>query len=242
MIALPSLTRRALGRTALLAGIGGALYVKPIPARANTPKISCVDGAGKPENPGLIDDRSYQGPTYYQTISWDPKVWQVGERENDAVAKALAARVEPVDCGTGNGGSDLLTLSHVTFPDSVIVIETYQRGMWTYDTLRDSAQMPGFMNNLHIPAESEPLLFGTVDGSDEHIALLARDSEDADHVVYQEIFLPKDSDAFIRSVTLHLGNPEAYAQTLDDAATIALEDFTLYTAIDEDRILGEIGS
>jgi hypothetical protein len=204
----------------------------------NTPRIDC--GPDGPSNPGLIDETSYQGPFFFQTIAWDPELWEVGDIANLAVSLSIKASVDPIDCGYGNGASDLLTLSHREYDTSVILFETYERGMWTFEVMSDSMQQPGWVSNLHLPQGSEPLLIERSDIA-QSLATVARDIDNSGHIVYQEIHFPPDNDEMIRSATLHLWEPDAYVGTLDDLAGIEAEDFELFTVVDRDQILDAIG-
>ncbi|MGB3306858.1 MAG: hypothetical protein WBA63_11785 [Thermomicrobiales bacterium] len=192
-----------------------------------------VCGPNKPANPGLISDTEYESPTYGIAVAWDD-IWEVGDDRNPAVIAAIGDYVQPVDCGIGNGGSDSLVLSHRLAPSSVARIQVYQRGMWTFDAMVEDMQKPGWVQNLRLPQGSEVLYTDYLDNS---LAMVARDADDADHVVYQETTFPYDDDRFIISVTLHLWDPDAYEPVLNDAGAIEIDDFALFTVMSPDDIL-----
>ena len=102
--------------------------------------------------------------------------------------------------------------------------------MWTFDSMLESMAQPGWPNNFLLPAGSNVLL---TDHTTDSIAVLARDADNDGHFVYQETFFPPDTGAMMRSVTIHLWEPDAYA--------IETEDFTLFTVIDRDTINATIG-
>lgn len=228
---VPTISRRTFARITTTSAFAASLLLySTIPATAKvTPRMNCDI-----ENPGLVSDSSYQGPSFYQSVTWDPAIWEVGDITNKAVSLAVGPVTAPVDCGFGNGGSDLLTLSHRDFDTSVVLIKTVERGMWTFDSMLESMDHPGWMSNLRLPVESDVLL---TDHTTDSIAILARDLDNDDHLVYQETFFPPDSETMIRSVTIHFWEPDTYAQTLADTDAIETEDFTLFTVIDRDAIL-----
>lgn len=192
-----------------------------------------ICGPDKPANPGLISDTEYESPTYGIAVTWDD-IWEVGDAGNPAVIAALGDYVNHVDCGIGNGGSDSLVLSHRLAPSSVARIQVYQRGMWTFDAMVEDMEKPGWVQNLRLPQGSEILHTDYLDNS---LAMVARDADDADHVVYQETTFPYDDDTFIISVTLHLWDPDAYEPVLHDAGAIEIDDFALFTVMSPDDIL-----
>jgi len=222
------ISRRGFAGTVLAALATTALV--PGPGRTVAQSMC---GPDKSASPGLISDTEYASPTYGIVVTWDD-IWEVGDDRNPAVIAALGDHVQPVDCGIGNGGSDSLVLSHRLAPSSVARIQVYQRGMWTFDAMAEDMDKPGWVQNLRLPQGSEVLQTKALDNS---LAMVARDADDADHIVYQETTFPYDDDTFIISVTLHLWDPDAYEPVLHDAGAIEIDDFTLFTVMSPERIL-----
>lgn len=233
------LSRRRVVSGLLAAACSPFLIPTPGPGAiatfAATP-IPC--GPGKPENPGLLSPTSYKSPSFGNAVTWDDN-WEVAATSNPAAVAVLGTNThfKPVDCGIGNGGSDSLLLSHRHIPTSVFRIEIFERGLWTFDTMLDAMNQPGWLNNLHLPEGSEALL---TDHTADSLAMIARDGGNTDHVVYAESLFPPENDAVIISVTLHLSSRKDYPQTLNDAGSVDIEGFTLYSTIAPEKILSTI--
>jgi hypothetical protein len=149
---------------------------------------------------------------------------------NEHVAEVVGEFYQPVDC-EGNTG-DRLTLVHRIAPSVVVKIQTYQVGMWTFDLMVAEMDHPGWTSNLGLPQGSEVLLAGHTDDS---LAMLARDPDRPDHVVYQETYFPEGGDS-IMSVTIHMFEPGDAVVALPgverDITLDAMAPFTVFSPDD----------
>lgn len=180
----------------------------------------------EPDSPGLESE----GPIFGNEVEWDDP-WEVGERSNDYVAKVVGEFLAPVDC-EGNTG-DRLTLVHRLSPSTVLEIQSCQLGMWTFDSMEEAMDHPGWTANLGLEQGSEVLLSGS---DDESLAMLARDPADEDHIACHEVYFPEGED-FIMSFTLHTWDEDAISPVLGDfERSVDIDDMPVFAVFDADDI------
>jgi len=201
-------------RRRLLAGLAGGLVAGGALLALPGPSLATGSGCDREaDDPGLIGDDAWEGPTFGLAVSWDPVRWGVATRRTRDVARSLGREELPVDCGFGQGGSDRLTLVNGMWESGVLLIESYDRLMWTPADMAEAMDHPGWVRNLHV-AEGSPLLLAEVAG--DTLAAVAGDEGEPGHTVYWQATFPAADDAVIHELTLHLW---------EAGATYALHDF-----------------
>lgn len=227
-------TRRSVAAVGLglsCAGLATALTIPRDPARAGTDSdaVGCDPGM---KNPGLLEDDAWQGPTFGLAVSWDPLRWNIGERSNPGVAKVIGREDQPIDCGFGQGGSDRLTLANTMWESGVLVIESYDRGMWTLPQMEEAMSQPGWATNLHIASTSDLLLSGA---SDDAVTAVAGDDETPEHTVYWQAIFPEDDDSVIHQITLHMWEAGA-VYALHDLEGVEVDGIDLFAVADLETV------
>lgn len=207
----------------MLAGLAGSMGFAAAAAQS-----SCR--GNEPDSPGLLSDTEYEGPMFGNEVEWDD-MWEVGEMSNEYVAAVVGKFSQPVDC-EGNTG-DRLTLVHRLSPSTVLEVQTYQLGMWTFESMAQDMEHPGWTQNLGMEQGSEVLLSGSDDTS---LAMLARDAGDPDHLAFHEVYFPEGED-FIMSYTLHIWDEDAISPSLNDfERSVEIDDMPVFAVFDADDI------
>jgi hypothetical protein len=187
------------------------------------------------DSPGLLSDFEYEGPMFGNDVEWDD-MWEPGDLSNEYVAEVVGEFSMPIDC-EGNTG-DRLTLVHRLSASSVLEIQTYQLGMWTFESMEAEMDHPGWTSNLGLEQGSEVLLSGSDDTS---LAMLARDSVDSDHLAFHEVYFPVGED-IVMSYTLHIWGEDALSPVLGDfERSVDIDDMPVFAVFDADDIKDAAG-
>jgi hypothetical protein len=182
------------------------------------------------DSPGLLSDTEYEGPIFGNDVEWDD-MWEPASMSNDFVAEVVGEFSQPIDC-EGNTG-DRLTLVHRLSPSAVLEIQTYQLGMWTFESMEADMEHPGWTANLGLEQGSDVLLSGSDDTS---LAMLARDSADPAHLAYHEVYFPEGED-YIMSYTLHIWDEDALSPLLGDfEQSVDIDDMPVFAVFDADDV------
>jgi hypothetical protein len=221
-------TRRALLGGVFLALPGAALVAGSGPAGAAR-AIRCDRDA---DDPGLIADDAWAGPTFGLVVSWEPVRWVLGERGNPYVADSMGREDRPIDCGFGQGGSDRLTLVNGMWASGVCLIESYDRLMWTPASMEEAMAQPGWVQNLRVAAGS-PLLLAERDG--DTLAAVAADDGVPGHTVYWQATFPEADEGVIHELTLHMWEAGA-VYALHDLEGIAIDGIEPFAVVDLDTV------
>ncbi|HWK80726.1 MAG TPA: hypothetical protein VNP95_08155 [Thermomicrobiales bacterium] len=188
------------------------------------------------DDPGLIGDDAWAGPTFGLVVSWEPVRWSVGERSNPYVADAMDREDRPIDCGFGQGGSDRLTLVNGMWTSGVCLIESYDRLMWTPSSMEEAMTQPGWVRNLRVAAGS-PLLLAERAG--DTLAAVAADDAVPGHTVYWQATFPEGDEDVIHELTLHMWE-EGAVYALHDLEGIAIDGIDPFAVVDLDTVRGAI--
>ena len=221
---LPStrITRRAtLGGMAL--GVAGALLA----GRAGASRASTSFCDRDADTPGLVGDDAWQGPAFGLQVEWEPVRWSLAERSNRWVTRSIGREDKPVDCGYRQGASDRLMLVNGMWESAVFMVESYERGMWTLESMAEAMEHPGWVQNLRV-AEGSLLLLA--DGAGEHLAALGADAGRPGHTVYWQATFSEDDESVIHQLTLHMWETGAdYALHDIEGITIAgIDPFAVF--------------
>ncbi|MGC4192143.1 MAG: hypothetical protein QM589_13400 [Thermomicrobiales bacterium] len=228
---IPAFTRRSMFGGAAIAA-AGVVFVKggsSEGARAMTGDGGCDPDAAAP---GLIGDEGWRGPSFGLEASWDSVRWTVAERSNRWVARSIGREGQPVDCGFGQGGSDRLTLANTMWESGVLVIESYDRGMWTLLRMAEAMNQPGWVANLGVANTSDLLLARVLDDS---LAAVAGDDDTPERTVYWQATFPEDDETVIHQLTLHMWQAGA-VYALHDLEGIEIAGVNLFAAADLETV------
>lgn len=224
-------TRRELLAGAALAVAGAALARSAVPSFAAAMSESTGCDCSE-ENPGLIGDDAWVGTSFGLAVSWEPVRWVVGSRRNPDVAKAMGREDRPVDCGFGQGGSDRLTLVDGMWESGVYLIESYDRLMWTPESMAEAMDQPGWVQNLGVVQGSRLLL---AESAGTTLAAVAGDADNPGHTVYWQATFPEDDDAVIHNLTLHMWEAGA-VYALHDLEGVAIDGIDPFTVVDLETV------
>lgn len=223
-------TRRGALRCASAGIAAAAIFThRPVFAGTTSEATGCDP---EEERPGLISDDHWQGPTFGLDVSWDTIRWSIGDRSNPGVANAIGREDQPVDCGFGQGGSDRLMLVNSMWESGVLVIESYDRLMWTSESMADAMTQPGWVQNLRVAEDSDLLL---AEASGESLAAVARDADDPDHTVYWQATFPADDESVIHQLTLHMWESGA-VYALHDIEGVTIVDLDPFAVVDLETV------
>lgn len=205
------------------AGIGVTIPRDPVRAEATTGATGCDRAL---DAPGLLADDRWQGLTFGLDVSWDAVRWNIGERSNPGIAKAIGREDRPIDCGFGQGGSDRLMLANSMWASGVLMIESYDRLMWTLPEMAEAMTMPGWATNLRVASTSELLI---AEASDTSLVAVAGDDDMPEHMVYRQMTFPEDDETVIHQLTLHMWEAGAvYAlHDLEGVEIVGIDPFAV---------------
>jgi hypothetical protein len=232
-----NVTRREVMGGALLAAAGIALAAgtdyPAVLAGSASPAASCDRDE---DAPGLIGDNAWQGPFYGLGVEWEPVRWTLAERSNRWVARSIGREDKPIDCGFGQGASDRLMLVDGMWESGVFMIESYDRLMWTPDSMADAMTQPGWVQNLRVAAGS-PLLIAEAKGNT--LVAVAGDDETPGHTVYWQATFPEDDESVIHNLTLHMWEAGA-VYALHDLEGITIAGIDPFAVVDLDTVRAAI--
>ncbi|MGC4105182.1 MAG: hypothetical protein QM753_02355 [Thermomicrobiales bacterium] len=228
-----TLNRRLMLARAAFAGTGMAAL-----AATGRPSVMAGVESDAPgchredDDPGLVGDDAWIGPTFGLEVSWEAVRWAIGERRNPYVADSMGREDRPIDCGFGQGGSDRLTLVNGMWESGVCLIESFDRLMWTPDSLEEAMTKPGWVQGHRVAAGS-PLLLAERAG--DTLAAVIGDADLPGHTVYWQATLPDDDESVIHELTLHMWEAGA-VYALHDLEGIAIAGIDPFAVVDLDTV------
>ncbi|MGB3329112.1 MAG: hypothetical protein WBA46_09175 [Thermomicrobiales bacterium] len=114
----------------------------------------------------------------------------------------------------------------------VYLIESFDRLMWTPESMAEAMTQPGWVQNLGV-AQGSPLLLA--DASGATLAAVGADADLPGHTVYWQATFPADDDAVIHYQTLHMWETGAI-DALDDLDGIAIDGIDPFGVVDLDTV------
>lgn len=170
--------------------------------------------AASEESPGLEGEGNYVSPRFGVEITWTD-AWDVGDLENPLVEFAVGGNFDaPITSDPTSG--DVVFLMDTATESSVLnfAISANENNLDPVTFEQILGQPDVLEENLFVAPDSEILL---LDSNDEAAAIMVRDANDTDHIIYLSVNFDPNDEFYVWS-GIDIWQPEHYESALTDFA------------------------
>ena len=192
------------------------------------------DASATPEvSPGLVAEGEYVSPQFGAEITWTD-AWDLGDFDNPLVEFAVGGNFDAPITSDPEGG-DVIWLMDTASESAVLGIFLVPSGGLDPSSMIQIMGQPGFLSdNLFVSRDSDRLLLEETETS---AAILVRDADTPEHLVYLEVMFPEGEDYFIW-FGFDLWEPDAYEGVFDDVTEgLEIEGVDFFSAASPDELL-----
>ena len=229
----PRLVLRLLLVAMLFFGLGGATLAGQIDG--NDAKDSLEEGpAATPEvSPGLVAEGEYVSPQFGTGITWTD-AWDLGDFDDPLVEFAVGGNFDaPITSDQEDG--DVIWLMDTASESAVLGIFLVPTGGLDPSSMIQIMGQSSFLSeNLFVSRDSDRLL---LEETETTAAILVRDAETPEHIVYLEVIFPEGEDYFVW-VGFDLWEPDAYEGVFEDVADgLEIDGVDMFSPAPPDELL-----
>jgi len=231
-----SLTRMIIV-VVLFFGLGGAAIAGQIDPDGIKDRQGSDDAESTPEvSPGLVGEGDYVSPQFGTGITWTD-AWDLGDLDNPLVEFAIGGNFDAAITSDPTAG-DVLWLMDTASESAVLGVFIAPADGYSPEIMMQLMGQPDFLEeNLFVSRESDTLL---LDATETTAAILVRDADTPEHIVYLEVVFPEGEDHYVW-VGFDLWEPEAYDGVFADVTDgIEISGVDMFSVASPEELLALI--
>lgn len=228
------LLSRLLIIVVLFSGLGGAALAGQIDPDGAKDSGGSEENATPEVSPGLVGEGEYVSPQFGTEITWTD-AWEIGDLDNPLVEFAVGGNFDAAITSDPALG-DVVFLMDTATESSVLnfAISANDNNLNPVIMEQFLGQPQTLEENLFVSPDSEILL---LDSNDTSAAIMARDANDTDHIIYLSVnFVP--GEEFYAWTGIDIWEPEHYESVLTAfAEEVEISDFDPFEIQDVEGLI-----